>query len=124
MIRPCLLVFVEDLNFQAHFQDIAESKRIDCYPAGRGEQLSQLAKTLNPFLFVADISVPDVEWLFKHITQIRFSRPELPIIAIFNPVETDRGERAVSYGCDFVLPRSEIFRKLPELVDHALRKGR
>ncbi len=123
MIRPCLLAYVEDWDVRTKLEETARLKNIECYLAGRGEQLSQLAKTFNPFLVIIDLCAPDSEWLFRHIAFVKFTRPHLRIIAMIYPGQLDVKNRAESYGCDMVILKSELIKKAADLIEQALRKG-
>ena len=122
-MRPCLLAFVDDPGIQTRIESVAEEKQVECYLAKWGEQLSQLAKTLNPFLVVADLSGQESEWLFKHLNIIKYERPRLRIVAMINAAQTDIEDRAASYGCDLVLPKPEFFRRFPGIVEAVLGKA-
>ena len=122
MNKPCLLVFVRDLYFKSRIEGIAEAKKIDYYFATQGEQLSQLAKNLAPFMILLDLSGLDSQWLFRHISQIRNSRTDLPIAVLISHVQEAVRQRAESYGCNFVFTKSELLKKLPETIEKALRK--
>ena len=123
MDRPCLLAFVEDFYFRSQIEAIARMKRFDPYFATQGEQLSQLAKTLAPFMMLADLSSSDSEWIFRHITELKATRPDFPIVVFIAPVQEDVRDRAERYGCDLVLSKSELIQKLPSTIDDILRKG-
>ncbi|OGQ47003.1 MAG: hypothetical protein A3H42_01180 [Deltaproteobacteria bacterium RIFCSPLOWO2_02_FULL_46_8] len=123
MNKPCLLAFVDDLFFQSRIQGIAGGKRMDFYFATQGEQLSQLAKTLAPSMIIIDLSGLDSEWLFKHISEIRNTRPHLPIIAFIAHVQEAVRERAEKYGCNYIFTKSELLKKLPDRIEKILRGG-
>ena len=122
MNKPCLLAFVDDLFFQSQIEGIAKAKDIDFYFATRGEQLSQLAKTLAPSVMLIDLSGLDSEWLFRHIIVIGNMRPDLPIIAFVSHVQQDIRDRAEKYGCKFIFTKSELIKRLPETIENILRK--
>lgn len=121
MIRPCLLAYVEDWDVRTKLEEITRLKNIECYLAGRGEQLSQLAKTFNPFLFIVDLCAPDSEWLFRHVAFVKFTRPHLRVIAMVYSSQSDVKSRAESYGCDAVISKSDMIKKAADLIEHALR---
>ena len=121
-MRSCLLAFVDDPGIQTRLESVAEEKQVECYLAKWGEQLSQLAKTLNPFLVVVDLSGQESEWLFKHINIIKHENPRLRIVAMTNAGQTDVKERADSYGCDLTLSKPDLFRRFPEIIESALGK--
>ena len=96
---------------------------MDFYFATQGEQLSQLAKTLAPSMIIIDLSGLDSEWLFKHISEIRNTRPHLPIIAFIAHVQEAVRERAEKYGCNYIFTKSELLKKLPDRIEKILRGG-
>lgn len=111
------------MAIRTKLEDIARMKDIECYMAGRGEQLSQLAKTINPFLFIVDLSGPDSEWLFRHIAFIKFTRSRLWVVAIVHSSQSEVKSRAESYGCDTVISKAELMKKGADLIERALRKA-
>lgn len=120
MVKPCLLAFVDDLFLKSSIDGIAEAKDIDVYFATQGEQLSQLAKTIVPFMLVVDLSGPDSEWLFRHIGEIGYIHPNLPILGFISRVQDDVRTRAEKYGCRAVLTKVDLTKKLPEAIERAL----
>lgn len=122
-MRQCLLAFIDDQGIQARISGVAEEKQVECYLARWGEQLSQLAKTLNPFLVVIDLSGRDSEWLFKHINIIKYNNPRLRIVGMTEQGQTDIEDRAASAGCDMVLSKPEFFRRFPGIVEAVLGKA-
>ena len=123
MEKPCLLVFVDNLFFQTQIEGIARGKGIDVYFATRGEQLSQLAKTIAPLMMIVDLSGLDSEWIFRHISEVGFANPGLPIIAFISHVQEDVRARAERYGCRTIFTKSELKKKLPETIEKVLRKS-
>lgn len=123
MIKPCLLAVVDDLYFQSQIQGIAVSKQIEVYFATQGAQLVELAKTIAPFMMVADLSERESEWVFRHISEIVSDKPDFPIAVFISHLQQDVRERAEKYGCRFIFTKSEFVRRFPETVEQCLRKG-
>ena len=123
MDKPLLLAFVRSPYFQSRIQNIAECKKLDFYFGAQGEQMSQLAKTLAPFMVLVDLSGLDSEWLFRHISQVCNTRPELPIVAFISKDQESVRERAERYGCNLIFTKSELFKKLPGAIENFLRKS-
>ncbi len=121
MNKPCALAFVEDQFLRSQFVEAGKSTGVDFYFASQGEQLSQLAKTLAPFLVILDLTGLDTGWLFKHISMIKNSRPKLSIVGYVFIDQEDVRERASHYGCTAVVLKGEIFRKLPDIIESAIR---
>ena len=124
MLKPCLLAFVEDLSFQPQIKTIVEAKRGEVYFASEGEQLSQLAKTLLPFMVLVDFTKLDAEWLFKHISDIVSTNPKLPVL-VFVETTTPKAvrDRIERYGSRLIILKSELLEQFPDLVEKALRQG-
>lgn len=123
MLKPCVVAFVEDLRFRSILEEATQRKSVECYFAGRGEQLSQLAKSLNPFLFIVDLSSVESEWLFKHIALIKFARSSLTVVAIVNSDDEQIRNRAESYGCDLTVSKEDFAKATPDTIERALRKA-
>jgi len=123
MNKPCLLAFVDDLFFRSQIEGLAEDKKMDFYFATQGEQLAQLAKTLSPSIIVLDLSGLDSEWLFRHISDIRNTRPNLPIVAFISHIQQAVRDRAEKYGCHYIFTKSELMKKLPDTFERILRGG-
>ena len=122
MQKPSLLAFVDDLHFRSEIERIAQAKEIDFYFAAPGEQLSQLVKTLNPFLILVDLSGQDSEWLFRHMSAIGYARPKLPIVGFVTALQKEVRERAEKYGCRLILEKSELIEKLPDVIENVYRQ--
>ena len=122
MNKPLLLAFVRSPYFQSRIQNVAESKKLDFYFGAQGEQMSQLVKTLVPFMIVVDLSGLDSEWLFRHISQVRNIKSDLPIVAFVSKDQESIQDRAEKYGCNFVFTKSELLGKLPATIENFLRK--
>ena len=124
MLKPCLLAFVDDSSLRSQIAAVAQTKGAGVYFATEGEQLSQLAKTLKPFMVLVDLSELDAEWIFRHITTIVNANPNLPILS-FVDLHTSETvpDRAKKYGCRLVLLKSELIETLPDLVEKGLSEG-
>jgi len=120
MQKPCLLVYINDLYFQSVIEEIVLAQNMDVYFAAQGEQLSQLAKTLAPFMMIVDLSGIDSEWLFGHIGSIRPMRPEFPMVALVSQEQDEVRDRAEKYGVNRVLTKAEFVKKLPDVIEHFL----
>ena len=124
MLKPCLLAFVDDPSLRSQISAVIETKGAGVYFATEGEQLSQLAKTLKPFMILVDLSELDAEWVFRHITTIVNANPSLPVLS-FVDLHTSEAvqDRAKKYGCRSVLLKSELIKILPDLVEKGLSGG-
>lgn len=122
MFRPFLLVYLDGPQFKTQIEAIAEEKKVDYYFATRGDQLSQFVKTYVPFLMLVDLSGLDSGWLFRHISVIKYIKPTFPICAIIEDDQEDARMRAEKYGCNKILPKSELIQRLPDIIENALRK--
>ena len=120
-MRPCLLAFVDDLYYQSQIEDIAQTKEIETYFVTHGEQLSQLVKTLVPFMLLIDLAGLDSEWIFRHISQVKMDRPHLPVVAFVAPLREDVRDRAEKYGCQRIMVKTELLKQLPQLIEDGLR---
>lgn len=121
MLKSCLLAFIDDSSLRPQVEAIVEAKDAEVYFATEGEQLSQLAKTLRPFMVLVDLTELDSGWIFKHITNIVNLNPSLPILAFVDPHTPDAvRDRAEKYGCRKVFLESELLEKLPDLIEKGL----
>ena len=124
MLRPCLLAFVEDTSFQSQVETVMRAKGGEVYFATEGEQLSQLAKTLSPFMVLLDLTRLDAEWIYRHIVTIVNDNPKLPVLGMIESnIPMAVRDRATRYGCRLLILKSELLDQLPELVEKGLAQG-
>ena len=121
MNKPCFLAFVEDLYFHSQLEWIARSKNVDIHFAMQGEQLSQLVKTMVPFMMVVDLSGLSSDWIFRYISEIMDRDPKFPIVAFISHVQEDVRQRAEKYGCRFIFTKAQLMKKLPEVIEQSLK---
>ncbi len=122
MFKPCCIIYLETDQHVEKIRKIAEEKKIVFYWAAQGDQLSQIAKTYAPFLMIVDLSGLDSGWLFRHISILSHTKQPFPLCAIVDDEQENVRMRAEKYGCDKIVTKSEFIRKLPDIVESALRK--
>ncbi len=122
MNQPVCLGYIEDENLRAGLQQIASENGFDCFFAERGEQLSQLVKRWVPFMLVADLCGTGNEWLYSHIAAIDFLYPEFPMAAVIPDHEEQARQRVESYGCRYVMAKSEWPKQLSRIIVRVLEK--
>lgn len=121
MKKPCVLAVIDNLYFRSQLEGITRSKDVELYFAAQGEQLSQLVKTFAPLMMVADLSGLNTDWIFRHISNIIENNPRFPVVAFISHVQEGVRQRAEKYGCRFVLTKSQLTKKLPEVIERVLR---
>ena len=117
-----MIAYLEGPEFEALIKTVVEEKGVEYYLVHQGDQLSQLAKTYNPFLMLLDLCSPESGWLFKHITEVKSLKPRLPIVVIYNPMDSAIQMRAQSYGCDFLISRHDFIEQFPLIVESTLKQ--
>ena len=123
MLKPCFLAFVDDPSFRSQVETIVHAKGGEVYFATEGEQLSQLAKTLRPFMVMVDLTELDAEWIFRHISTIVNNSPHLPVLAfVDSDIPKAARVRAERYGCRQVILKNDLIAQLPNIVEKALAK--
>ena len=118
-----MLVFVRDSYLRIRIEAIAQLKKVDPYFATQGAQLAQLVKTMNPFMLLVDLSGLDSGWIFRHISTVRMQKVDFPIVAIVPSMQEALKERAERYGCNLVLTKSQVLKKLPKTIDAAFGRN-
>ena len=120
-MNSILLVVTSDAEYQSQFEAIAGEYLIDCHFASFGEHLSDLVKRMNPFLLVVDFSIDNQNWIIKHLSEIKGSRPAFPIIGIISGDSEAEELRMQKIGCDHVFPRERFLKKAGGLIERYLR---
>src|SRR3989338_5285032 len=82
MNKPCLLAYAKTTTLYSQIEAIAEAQKLDSYFATQGEQLSQLVKTMAPFMMLLDLSGQDSGWMFRHIITVKSMKSEFPIVGL------------------------------------------
>lgn len=121
MNKPCLLIYLEDPDLRSFIEGIAAEKQLDFYFATQGEQLLQCVKALRPLMMIVDLSGLNTEWLFKHIAGIMEIKSNFPLVAFVASDEEGIRYRLERAGCKVILKKSEVERKLPEVIENILR---
>ena len=122
MNKPCLLAYARTTFVHSQIETVAEAQKLDAYFATQGEQLSQLVKTMAPFMMLLDLSGQDSGWMFRHISTVKSMKSDFPIVGLVANDEEAMRERAERYGCNAVLTKKELPKKLTKVVQAALEK--
>jgi CheY-like chemotaxis protein len=112
-----ILALVDDLFFSSKISATAQSCGVTVQLVNTKEALIAKAKRVSPGLVIVDLNGATTRPL-EAVQELK-SETELdatPVLAFFSHVQTELKEKAVSAGCDSVIPRSVFSQKLAQIL--------
>ncbi|MFP3852737.1 MAG: DUF309 domain-containing protein [Anaerolineales bacterium] len=143
---PLILILSEDMLFSTRLQDTLASQGYRAMVIERPAQLDaegvvadrpipltepltgadagfiRRLSEVQPAMMVVDLTAKDLPWRrWIQIMKTSSASRRIPILAFGPHVEKEAFEQAKLAGADKVVPRGQIAKKLPELVDELAR---
>lgn len=118
-------ILVDDLFFSSKIASTADSCGVSVQFAKTKDALIERVKSESPGLIIVDLNGSETQPL-ETIQELK-SDPELcsmPILGFLSHVQTELKEKALSAGCNIVIPRSVFSQKLAQILsEHSQNKG-
>lgn len=113
-----VLIAVDDLFFAAKISGAARA-------AGKRPEIIKSraeleAKIGSASFVIVDLDAERLEPL--ELIKLAKSLRPIPVVGFLSHVEVELRRRAEQLGCDYVLPRSALSRKLPELLSGQINR--
>ena len=119
-----VIALIDDLFFSSKIASTAQSCGVPVQFLKTKDALIEKVKRQSAGLIIVDLNGSTTRPL--ETIQALKSDPELrsmPVLAFLSHGQTELKEKALSAGCNIVIPRSTFSQKLPQiLIEHSLNK--
>lgn len=120
-MNALLLVITADPECRSRIEAVAGEEMIECYFASHGDHLTELVKRLNPFLLIVDFSSEELDWIIKHVSEIKDRHHNFPIIGVISDEGESNETRMQKAGCDHVIRKTRFLKNIKTWIEKYFR---